>query len=84
MEPQQAVHFGAFSANRASEGPKTSVIGELVVLSRQLQVTSVDGPRYTAAGGVGWLRSFVRESVAEAGDTAAGGSKVDIPYHHSR
>ena len=77
MKPQQAVRFGA------SEGPKISPISKLVMLPRKLQVTSTDGPWYTAASGVGWLRSFVRESVAEAGDTAAGGSKRDIPYHHS-
>ena len=60
------------------------IIRELLMLPRQLQVTSVDGPRYTAAGGVGWLRSFVRESVVETGETAAGGLKLNIPYHHSR
>jgi len=58
------------------------VIGE-ICCQCSLRVTSVDGPKYTVADGVGWLKSFVRESVVETDDTAAGGSKLIVPYHHN-
>ena len=46
-------------------------------------MTSVDGPKYTASDGAGWLKSFVRESVVETDETASGDSKLIVPYHHN-
>ena len=46
-------------------------------------MTSVDGPKYTASDGVGWLKSFVRENVVKTDETASGGSKLIVQDHHN-
>ena len=81
LAPHQAVQLGAFSAIRASECPWVS--SAKYAASAGLKLTSVDGSKYTASDGVGWLKSFVRENVVKTDETASGGSKLLVPDHHN-
>jgi hypothetical protein len=53
------------------------------MLPKQLESDKRRPVQGTPQFGVGWLKSFVRESVVETDEAASGGSKLIIPYQHN-
>ena len=66
-----------------SERLKTQGCHRRIMLPMQFESDKRRRSKVYRTGGVGWLKSFVRENVVETDETASGGSKLIVPYHWS-